>query len=236
VIKTNYKKANFDYWQSEYQTDYPDTSLVKLYHHILKHDSNFKKSKTLKMLDFGCNNGKNALFFHTLNFDVYGVDINQIGINKANDRIKDLGMKNHFLSIDPELPEDTIFFGGNFDLIISWYTLYYLSNTDLRKCLNILYKNLKPGGYFVASMSGTQTANFAITSEVGDGLYEMPIIERLKDLHGQSHFINFTHGEEDLLEKFNLFKVCHVGYLDECYSWLNNKNNLFHYIFVGVKE
>jgi 2-polyprenyl-3-methyl-5-hydroxy-6-metoxy-1,4-benzoquinol methylase len=106
-MKTNYQRANYDYWQSEYQTDYPDTPLVKLYHHILKHESNFKQSKkTLKMLDYGCSNGKNALFFHTLNFDVYGVDINKIAINKANDRIKDLGMKNHFLSIDLELPED----------------------------------------------------------------------------------------------------------------------------------
>ena len=49
MIKTNYKKANFDYWQSEYQTDYPDTSLVKLYHHNLKHESNFKKHETLFM-------------------------------------------------------------------------------------------------------------------------------------------------------------------------------------------
>jgi hypothetical protein len=107
----------------------------------------------------------------------------------------------------------------------------------LKKCVNILYKNLKPGGYFVASMCGAQTANFAITHEVGDGLCEMPIIERLTDLHGKPHFVNYTDGEENLLNKFHLFKVCHMGYVDESYSMTEgNKNNLFHYIFVGIKE
>ena len=89
-MNTNYKKVNYGYWQSEYQTDFPDTFLVKLYHHIVKNGSNFKKSKKrLKLLDYGCGNGTNALFFYERNFDAFGVDINRIAIKKAKEQSED---------------------------------------------------------------------------------------------------------------------------------------------------
>jgi len=227
----NYRQANYDYWQSEYETKYPDTMLVKLYHHVIKHQ--IKSPSGLKMLDYGCSNGANAFFFQDLGFKVHGVDINKIAIEKA----KKANHGRHFEHITMDISEADWFFEGDFDLIVSWHTLCYLSNSDLNMRLVSLYNNLKPGGYFVTTLAGIQTASLNIGKGVGDGLYKIPIIERLKGLHGKEHFISYIKDQSELKAKLNMFTVCHTGYVDECFS-LNHeaKDNFFYYMFVGRKE
>ena len=161
----DYRKVNFEYWQSEYETTYPDTTLVKLYHHILK--SKLKPPQGKKMLDYGCSNGTNTSFFRDLGFEIFGADINHIAIEKAQRVAALWGGQDHFVSIDMiKSPTDDLFFDGNFDLIVSWYTLYYLSDTDLDTCVHSLYHHLRPGGYFVASMVGSQTGNYEEDDEL----------------------------------------------------------------------
>lgn len=224
-MKSDYQRVNNAYWQSEYETQYPDTSLVKLYHHVLKRDPLFIPRG--RVLDYGCGNGANARFFASMGCDVNGVDVNQIAIEKVGPRAP---FRVRHIPFACSLRDK---FGGPFDLIVAWHTLYYLSDSDLEVRLENLHRQLLPGGFFVATMVGAKTANFAKTKPAEDGMREFPIIDRLRGIHGKPHFVNFTHDEADLLSKFKLFEPKHVGYLDECFS---GADNLFHYIFVGVKN
>ncbi len=229
-----YRETNNQYWQSEYQTKYPDTSLVKLYHHRLKKD--ISPSLNFRVLDYGCSNGTNAFFFSSLGMKVYGVDVNKIAINKAKLHVDKNKLQAEFAAIPFEVSEKDIFFGGNFDFIYSWYTLCYLSNSDLKTRIQSLANQLKPNGLFVASMVGSKTANYAITSPAEDGLRKFPIVDRIKDLHPSEHYCNFIQNEKELISKFPMFTMKHVGYINESFSVTpKSSNNLFHYIFVGQK-
>jgi SAM-dependent methyltransferase len=232
TLAADYKKANFDYWQSEYETRYPDTNLVKLYHHVLKHE--MPAPWKLRALDYGCSNGTNAFFLSDMGFSAYGVDINKVAIIKAEKRAAGVGMSGHFDAIVPASSPDDLFFGGHFDLIVSWHTLCYFSDSDLAARVRSLFNQLMPGGLFVATMVGARTANFKITAPAEDGLRKMPVIERLRELHGKEHFVNFVADEAVMIGKFNLFTPIHTGYIDECYSRARGEN-LFHHIFVGRK-
>ena len=215
---------------------YPDTTLVKLYHHKIK----YLLKPPVKILDYGCGNGTNVFFFRDMGFGVVGVDINKKAIVKAkiqNERFL-LGRRfgpeagATFNVISSEVSEDDSFGSGEFDIVLSWHTLYYLSDSDLRKRVQSFYNNLKPGGLFIATLVGQQTANYKDTIKAEDGLRKVPIIDRIKDIHGKDHYVNFTDGADELIDKFKLFTPVYVGYLDEAFD---KDDNLFHYIFVGRK-
>lgn len=232
TAESDYRRANSDFWQSEYETRYPDTNLVKLYHHVVKRD--LPAGKKLKALDYGCSNGTNAFFLSDMGFDAYGVDINKIAIEKAKKKAEPLGLSSHFAAVDTAISADDVYFGGGFDFLLSWHTLYYFNNTDLNLRLRSFFNQMKPGGTFVATFVATKTATYKQTEPFEDGLRRMPINERIRDLHGKEHFCNYVETPEELQKKFSLFQPLHMGYIDECFSMAGGEN-LFHYIFVGRK-
>ena len=226
----DYRQANYDYWQSEYETRYPDTNLVKLYHHVLKRE--MPAGKNRRALDYGCSNGTNAFFRMDMGFDAYGVDINKVAVEKATKKAASMGLDGRFATLSTGISAKDDFFGGNFDLILSWHTLYYLDNSDLNVRLQSFFNQLKSGGFFVATFVGTKTATFQKTQMFSDGLRRMPVNERIKELHSKEHFSNFVDSADELKQKFALFQPLHMGYIDECFS-MSGGENLFHYIFVG---
>jgi SAM-dependent methyltransferase len=232
----NYLKQNFDYWQSEYATKHPDTNLVKLFHHIIKNEIDMN-GRPLKVLDYGCSNGTNAKFFADMGMEAFGVDINRLAIAKASkDAAKwPMGSSLNFVSISPEVDEKDLFFQGDFDIILSWHTLCYFSDTDQHARLLSLRNNLRPGGLFIATMISKETHSYRISKPAEDGLRLMPIVERLKDLHGKEHFANHCGDASDVIRRLSMFEPMHLGHVNECFS-VTNGENLHFWIFVGKKK
>jgi ubiquinone/menaquinone biosynthesis C-methylase UbiE len=94
------------------------------------------------VLDYGCGIG------HTLenvaNFNpkkITGIDISEVSIEKAKNRIKELGLKNIDLKVDN--CEKTSFRDNEFDIVYGTGILHHL---QISKCIEEILRILKPGG------------------------------------------------------------------------------------------
>jgi SAM-dependent methyltransferase len=227
-----YQKGNSDYWEKGYvNSDNVESWVFRVYGRILKNELNLSGSENEKMLDFGCGTGGALLFFKNKGFDVYGVDISERNIDLCQSKMPEI--KEHFFvnSVSPD--ENERFFGGNFDLVIAIQSLYYLSDSDMQKCLASLHSQMNKGGIIYVTMMGTKCSDYYNNSvEVDGGLRKVSF--KNDRLTVDDHYINFTKNEEDLLNKFSLFEKLHIGYYDAKYR--ESEGTEFHWIYIGRKN
>ena len=93
-----------------------------------------------KILDFGCSIGNSVPAF--LDFEYYGVDIDKNAIDTAKktySKYKNITFSDRDILISPFKPEF-------FDYILFACTGHHLTTDYLNKCIDVLLKELKPGG------------------------------------------------------------------------------------------
>jgi SAM-dependent methyltransferase len=223
-----YLKANKEYYEHGYEAENIESYVFRAYGRIFKHDFGIDGSHGERVLDFGCGSGSALRFFKTKGFNVFGVDISETDLATARSRMPDVA--DNLLQIEPKPSESDMFFGGDFDLIISIQTLYFLSNTDMQIRLKSLYNMLKPGGIIYASMMGSQAYFSKYATPAEDG---MSCINFKNDrIEYDNLYVNLTQSKEDLLQKFSMFKPIYVGHYDRDYR---NEGSEFHYTFTGQK-
>ena len=222
-----YLRGNLAYWQRGYDAENVESFVFRVYGRILKTEFGLSGDRHEKLLDFGCGEGAALSFFDRKGFDVYGVDISAVDIEKCKKKMPHIA--DHFSVINPAPRADDRYYGGGYDLVIAIESLFYLSDSDLEKRLLSLKNQMKPGAVFFATMLGSKTWYYNHSSEYGDGLRKIDTGSGrvpCKDL-----FIHFTDSEEALLKQFHLFEKKHVGYFDCCY--IESEGPEFHWIFIG---
>lgn len=227
----DYFKANYDYWKKGYEAENVESQVFRVYGRIFKAQLGIDGSKGEKLLDFGCGAGANLEFFHKKGFDVYGVDISPIDIERCQARMPEIA--SHFKVIDPKPKLEDIFWRGEYDVVIGIQSLFYYTDTDFKIRLQSLYSQMKKGSIIYATMIASKADwYFKNAVELGDGLWKTDFCtERIKV---ENYFQNFTFDEKDLVDKFNLFKKIHVGYYQ--FRYREDEGNEFFYTYVGVKE
>ena len=176
------------------------------------------------VFDFGCGNGTHPLYFKSKGFEVYGVDISEQAIASCRERMPE--QSDNFVVIKPQENINDIF-KLKYDVILANQSLYYLSNKDFESTVNQLCYVLEKGGYIICTMVGTKNLFYNnIEKELDDGLYNVTLKGRVNT----TCQINFVNSEDDLLNRFKMFKPVTVG----CYDFqLKDKSSSFHYIFIG---
>lgn len=226
----NYLDQTKDYYEKGYEAENVESFVFRTYGRILKPELGLIGTRHEKILDFGCGQGAALRFFKTKGFDVHGVDIIEKEIRRCRELMPDI--QDQFAVIPPVPSESEIFFGGGFDLVIAIQSLYFYCETDLQTRLASLHRQMKPGAILFATMMGTQHYWYRHSSPHRDGVrkveVDLPRV-KLKDF-----FVNFTHSEKNLVEKFGLFEKVHVGYYDACYH--EEEGSTFHYTFMGRKS
>lgn len=227
----DYLRANQDYWEKGYDAENVESFVFRVYGRVFNAQFGIDGSNGEKLLDFGCGSGAALAFFARKGFDVYGVDISPVDIQRCRDRMP--GIAEHFTVIDPQPNADDVFFGGGYDLVIAVQSLYYFSDADLKTRLQSIYDQMTTGALVYATMMGTKCARFFDNStDWGDGLRKVDF--STGRLQVKDYFVNFTEDERDLAEKFKMFRSVHIGYYDECYR--DEEGSGFHYTFIGAKE
>lgn len=98
-------------------------------------------SKGQTVLEFGCGTGSSAHMLSPYAKKIVGIDISEVGIEKARQRARSEGFENiDFLVMDAE---QLAFPDKSFDLVCGTSILHHL---DLRKSLGEIVKVLKPEG------------------------------------------------------------------------------------------
>jgi len=228
----DYLQANYEHWrQQRYEAENVESFVFRVYGRVFNAQFGIDGSKGEKLLDFGCGSGAALKFFHKKGFDVFGVDISEDAIQRCKDWMPEIS--DHFALINPQSKAEDVFFGGGYDVVIAIQSLYYLSDSDMMIRLDSIYNQMKKGGLIYATMMGTRCDWFFENSvEHKDGL--MKVNFSTTRLNVRDRFINFTEDEEDLLNKFKMFRKVHIGYYDAKYR--EDEGSDFHYTFIGIKD
>ena len=232
----DYLTQNKSYYDREfgsgYGHQYPESHVIKIYHRVLAKDLNLTGAGTQTLLDFGCGTGANAAFFASKGFDVYGVDISAVAIQKCRRALPDIA--EHFQTVDPKPDDGDLPFEGPFDIVFSNQVLYFLSDSDLAARLRTLIDRLKRGGIFVATMIGARHYLCRHSTPAHDGLRRVTAPAPAKPVQpaaraGQPVFMRFTESEDHLCRQFAGLEPIYIGYYD-----INLRDDSgFHYVFIG---
>lgn len=129
-------------WKKEkhqaYKSDEIDKSVQDFY--------DFLKSKGISgtLLDIGCGNGKNTIYFQKRGFDSTGIDFAQAAIGLCKKNAKELKNKPNFKVVDI-LDYDS---GKEFEVLLDCGCLHHIRRSNWYKYKKTIMSNLKVGGYF----------------------------------------------------------------------------------------
>lgn len=137
------------YKETSFGNKYPSSYFVSLYYRTIKNYLPLKaESRRYRVLDFGCSFGANSKVLRDAGLEVYGVDISPDAIKYCIEQEK--FERNHFVS--KNLLTEKWPFAEKFDLIIASEVLYYFSNNDLKKLLELFKTHMNPKGVIYANM------------------------------------------------------------------------------------
>jgi len=228
-----YLLDNRVYWERGYEAPNVDHHTFRFLGRILRPDFGLP-SNYEKLLDFGCGQGAAVNFFRANGFDAEGVDISETDLATARARYPHI--RNHFslCNADPKLQKDGYGSANRYSVITAFQALYYFSKNDFEVVMKRLYDQLLPGGVFFATMMGVQSKEFYDSSSPTEDEWLRKVDFKNQRLSVENYFMFFTESEEDLVQKFSMFRPVHTGYYSA--KLREDEGDGFHFTFCGVKD
>lgn len=198
--KKGYEKA----YGEGFGDRYPSSNLISWYFHYIKPE--LPKDRKLKMLDFGCSLGANTKFYEQQGFEVYGIDISELAIERC---IQLNGFKpENFVPCNllnfNSLEE---IFNVKFDFVLCNQVLIYLDKKDAKRILGIIKKGMSKDGIISGDYS---TINHDVfRRNHGDYIKGEILITRNNGKAGEQLLTYYVESKEDIREIFCDFKeIC----------------------------
>jgi ubiquinone/menaquinone biosynthesis C-methylase UbiE len=130
--------------------------------------------KTMKILDAGCGEGRNMIYFLHEHYQIFGVDSNPIAIQMARIYAQTIQSDYDIYRFQTALVEDMPFHQGAFDAVISSAVLHFAKNTvHFREQFGEMMRVLKPGGLCFLRMTTGFGGQVESSKHLGEGLYEL---------------------------------------------------------------
>jgi tellurite methyltransferase len=110
----------------------------------------------MKLLDAGCGNGRNLVYFLRSGFDVSGIDQSSESINEIKALAAELAPHLPPTNFRVESVELISFAGATFDTVISSAVLHFARDeSHWRQMVDEMWRVLRPGGMFFARLAST---------------------------------------------------------------------------------
>lgn len=149
----------------------------------------------LTLLDLGCGDGKDSLYFARNGFHVTSVDFSESGIQ----RLRNAALKGGFTHVTA-VQEDLrkIHFKENsFDVIYAHLSLHYFDDVTTTQLFDRLSTFLKEGGLIFVKCKSTDDSLYGVGEKVG------------KDMYIKNHLRHFF-SKGYMVEKMRMFKILNV--------------------------
>lgn len=142
------KKTSLDYWERLYsKKNYFGTGPTKLAKIC---ESIIKDNHITNILEIGCGQGRDALHFSHLGYNVYALDISEKAINFVNEMKQSLNYKN-ITAIIHDIEKPLNHSNEFFDFVYSNLTLQFFDIDSLQKIFNNISTIMKKNSLFLFS-------------------------------------------------------------------------------------
>jgi len=153
-------------------------------------------STEMKILDAGCGEGRNAVYFVNGGFQVFGIDQNETAIQYCRFMAKSLDRRYDSHRFQVAGLEDIPFHKEAFDAVICSAVLHFAKDENNFWCMmNEMVRVLKPGGILWFRMTTGFGGILAESHSLGGGKYLLP--------DGSERFL-LTQAHLDKLEEMGL--------------------------------
>ncbi|SIO06100.1 class I SAM-dependent methyltransferase [Algoriphagus halophilus] len=132
-------------------------------------------SKEMKILDAGCGEGRNTVYFIREGYQIFGIDPNEIAIQYCRYQAKSLDPKYDVHRFLEGKLEDIPFHSSSFDAVICSAVLHFASGVDnFWEMIDEIYRILKPGGIFWFRMCTGFGGILSEQKPLSKGRYHLP--------------------------------------------------------------
>jgi len=183
-----------NYWKNKWSNrpSEPATNFAKRAYKLIK----TKNLKTL--LDLGCGDGRDSIYFSNKGLKVTAVDFSESGIEELKAR------QNRIDCVLKDI-RNVNFPKNSFDVIYAHLALHYFDDKTTSNIFDNLYKILKKGGLIFIKCKSTDDPLFGKGEKVGENMYKKGHIR---------HF--FT--KEYMTEKLRGFKIIKIRRTSSVYQ------------------
>lgn len=191
----------------------------------------FRKNKVKKILDFGSGTGRHIIYLARNNFDVYGIDIAEEGIDITKKWLAKEGLRAQLKvgSIYEKLPYKDNFFNA----VISTNAIHHEKIVNVRKAIAEIERVIKPGGLIFITVRKRKFRKFypdlAIIEKYGKQKSRYKVIGPRTYVPiegGEKGLVHYLFNKELIKKEFNNFKISDI--------WLDSEKR--HYCFLGIKK
>ncbi|MBN3521283.1 class I SAM-dependent methyltransferase [Algoriphagus lutimaris] len=132
-------------------------------------------SKEMKILDAGCGEGRNTVYFIREGYQIFGIDPNEIAIQYCRYQAKSLNPNYDVYRFLEGKLEDIPFHSSSFDAVICSAVLHFASDVDnFWEMIDEIHRILKPGGIFWFRMCTGVGGILSESKPLGKGRYHLP--------------------------------------------------------------
>ena len=132
-------------------------------------------SKEMKILDAGCGEGRNSVYFIQKDYQIFGIDPNEAAVQYCRYLAKSLNSRFDFHRFLEGRLEDIPFHAGAFDAVICSAVLHFAESVDnFWQMIHEIHRVLKPGGVFWFRMTTAFGRVLDQSQDLGNGKYALP--------------------------------------------------------------
>lgn len=156
----------------------------------------FNDKKYNKILDLGCGNGRNSLFFAQHGFEVFASDISNKSIGILKNKVYRKKITN--INIYNFSFEDILFENDFFDAVVCTSVLDHAQLKDIKKGIGEIYRVLKPKGCLIFDMPSKEDLSYGLVKAIEENTF----VGSREGEEGIPHHYTDIEELKELLEMF----------------------------------
>lgn len=132
-------------------------------------------NKDMKILDVGCGEGRNAVYFLQKNYSIFGLDPNEVAVQYCRYLAKTINPKTDIHRFQIGDGAAIPFHAAAFDAVISSAVLHFAEDhAHFWKMIAEIHRVLQPGGIFWMRMCTGFGNILEESQDLGEGRYALP--------------------------------------------------------------
>ncbi len=155
----------------------------------------FLKDKSRKtLLDLGCGDGRDSIFFAKKRYKVTAVDVSPIALQILKKKIHEEKITN--IKIIEQNLQDLQFPESSFDIIYAHLSLHYFLDEQTEQIFKMLHKLLKRDGFLFIKCKSTEDEEYGEGKEVEKNVFVR-----------EENYVRHFFDEEYMKQKLSNFKI-----------------------------